>query len=164
MGIGHGVRNALIACTLTGAATVAGADGHDHRAEPHYLRHGPHHVSMMFGGTDSDEFDTEYTFALDYDYRFNARASLGAVVQHATGDLDATTLLGIADVRVWDGLTVRLGPGVEFNDDDDVFVFRVGGLYEIEFDTYTMAPQIHYDIHDGAEDTIVFGLAVGRSF
>ena len=45
-----------------------------------------------------------------------------------------------------------------------VFVSRVGFIYEYEFGGFTVAPQLHWDWHDGHEDAIVAGIALGFGF
>lgn len=135
------------------------ADGHND--ESHTLNH----VSVLIGGThirDADE--TAFTIGLDYEHQVSEILGLGFVVEHAFADTQATTVLAVADVHVWQGLVIQTGPGVEFVDDEEYFVSRFGLLYEFELrDHFTLAPQVHYDVSEG-EDAVVFGVAIGHSF
>ena len=124
-----------------------------------------HHLSIFTGGSYIDEADeTVFTLGIDYEYRVNPLLGLGFVAEQAFGELDATTLIAVADIHLWKGFVVQVGPGIEFVDDETFAVGRIGALYEVEFEhEITLSPQIHYDI-SGGEDAIVFGLAVGKSF
>lgn len=137
-----------------------------HHPAPYHLEHGPQHLSMFLGGTEVDEegIGTAFTLGVDYEYRLGRRLGVGGLVEHAFGDLDSTSLLGVVDLHICHGLALQLGPGVELGEEEDVFITRVGALYEFERNAYTVSPQVHYDIHDGAKDAVVFGLAVGHAF
>lgn len=150
--------------------------------------HGPHHLSLFVGATDlkrkaegaerdmapaegeaeagleeEREDDTAATFALDYEYRLSQFVGLGAVVEQTTGSFDATTLLAVADIHLYKGFVLQVGPGVEFIENQTNAVGRIGGLYEFEFGRFTVSPQAHYDVTD-AEDSTVFGIAFGMNF
>jgi hypothetical protein len=101
---------------------------------------------------------------LDYEYRVNDLLGLGAVVEYAGGEIDAWSFLAVADIHLYKGLIAQVGPGFETTSEEDVFITRFGMLYEFEYEHLTISPQLHYDIHDGAEDGIVFGLAFGFAF
>lgn len=137
---------------------------HDEEGGITYHPHSPHHVSILLAGTRVRAEDhTGFTIGGDYEYRVNRRLGVGGVVEHAFGEVDATTVLAVADIHLWRGLAAQIGPGVEFLDDRAEAVGRIGALYEIDLgDRFTISPQLHYDIT--AEDSIVFGMAFGRSF
>ena len=82
------------------------------------------------------------------------------VLEHAFGEIDAATILGVTDVHIWKGLVVQLGAGVEFIDEEKYLVGRIGTLYEYEFKGgLTFAPQVHYDISH--KNSVVFGASFG---
>jgi len=134
-----------------------------------YNEYRPHHLSLFIGGTHIDAGDeTAFTFGVDYEYRLNKLIGVGGVAEHAVGGIDATSLLAVADIHLWRGLALQLGPGVEFVDEEDgsetFAIGRIGMLYELEFvEGFTLSPQFHYDVSSG-EDAIVFGIAFGRAF
>lgn len=118
----------------------------------------------MIAGTHEDDEDAA-TVGVDYEYRVNGFLGLGVVAEHAFNPIDATTLLGVADLHLWRGLAVQTGPGVVLNDGDGSFVYRLGGLYEFEFeDGFTLSPQVHWEITSGEPDAVVYALAIGRAF
>ena len=125
----------------------------------------PHHLSLLTGATYVDEEgETAITFGVDYEYRVNELIGLGFVAEHAFGKVDATTLLAVADIHLSEGLAIQVGPGVEFAEDEEFFIGRLGALYEFELgEKLTFSPQLHYDFSEGP-DAIVFAIAVGQLF
>lgn len=125
----------------------------------------PHHVSLFIGGTHM--FDDDHngeTFGLDYEYCVSEVLGLGFVIEHAFEDIDATTFLTVADIHTPMGAIFQVGPGIEFTDHGDRFLFRVGTMYEFKFEEFTLSPQLHFDIAENAHDSIVLGFAIGKSF
>ena len=59
---------------------------------------------------------------------------------------------------------MQVGPGFERRHDEEVFVARVGVLYEFEVDRFTLSPQLHWDYHNDEPNTVVAGVAFGFSF
>jgi hypothetical protein len=100
---------------------------------------------------------------------------VGAVIEYATDDIDAVTLLGVADLHLWRGLAIQTGPGVEFVGEEEEengrtttnnrreFVYRVGVVYEFDVGKFLVMPQVHYDYSTGA-DAVIYGLAFGFGF
>ncbi|WP_086933587.1 hypothetical protein [Agarilytica rhodophyticola] len=125
----------------------------------------PHHLSVLTGGSYIEEKDDTFsTVGIDYEYRVDKLLGLGSVVEQTFGDVEATTVLAVADIHVWYGLIFQVGPGVEFVDDETFAIGRAGVLYEVEFENeFTISPQLHYDL-SSSEDTVVFGIALGKVF
>ncbi len=125
----------------------------------------PHHLSVIVGGTYVDAADvTEFTLGIDYEYRLTELLGLGFVAEHAFGEIDATTLLAVADIHLFKGFALQVGPGVEITPDEEFAIGRFGMLYEFEIGHhFTLSPQLHFDLSSG-EDAVVFGLAFGRTF
>ena len=127
-----------------------------------------HHLSVI-GGLSRDSSEDGPTLGVDYEYRVNQPVGLGFVVEHAFDDLKVTTILGVADLHIWRGLAVQVGPGIELvegrgeEDDEEEFVYRIGALYEFEMGRFTVSPQLHYDFTTGS-DTLVALTAVGFYF
>lgn len=126
--------------------------------------HGPHHLSVLVADTHVSGEGDNFTIGIDYEYRLSKLLGVGAVVERAFGELDATTVLAVADIHLQHGLIVQVGPGFERRHDENVFVARIGMLYEFELDNLTLSPQLHWDYHDGEANAIVAGLALGFSF
>lgn len=159
----------LGALALGGLSSVTLADNHGHGHDaPAWQVHGAHHLSVILGGTHIEGEGTAETIGLDYEYRISDRVGLGAVVEHAAGEIDATTSLAVVDVHPFNNqLIVQLGVGVEArsgDEEDDVFVARTGVLYEFGHGRYSWSPQLHWDYHDGHPNAVVVGVAFGVAF
>lgn len=134
-----------------------------------YDKEVPHHLSVVIGGTSVPSAnETEFTIGVDYEYRISELLGLGAVVEYAAGDIDATTILAVADIHLWRGLALQIGPGFEIADEggdtETLAIGRFGALYEFQVgNRFTISPQVHYDISSG-QDAVVFGIALGRAF
>ncbi|MEO0690878.1 MAG: hypothetical protein AAFY51_11340 [Pseudomonadota bacterium] len=128
-------------------------------------REGPHHLSVISGLTYVDEADeTAYTLGIDYEYRVSDLLGVGFVAERAFGNVEATTLLAVADFHLTEGLAMQVGPGIEFAEGEEFAVGRFGVLYEFELGGgFTISPQAHYDLSE-LEDAFVFVVGVGRAF
>ena len=162
MGIGNSARS-WVGCVVAAGACLScsalegGSTGH------HDWRIEPHHVSVFLGDT-LEEGENGATVGLDYEYRVSDLLGLGAVAERAEGDVEATTVLAVADIHITPQFIVQTGPGWEERKREDFLVYRVGVLYEWVFDNgMTLSPQLHYDMTD-EEDAVVFGIAIGRNF
>ncbi|MEM7232851.1 MAG: hypothetical protein AAF517_11775 [Planctomycetota bacterium] len=123
----------------------------------------PHHLSVVIAGTREDDEDA-FTLGFDYEYRVNELLGVGAVAEHAFEPVKATTLLAVADIHIWRGFAIQTGPGAFVGRERTHFVYRLGGLYEFDFDEFTFSPQIHYDFTETAPDGLVYAVAVGFAF
>ena len=122
----------------------------------------PHHLSVLMASTFEDGEEAP-TLGVDYEYRVNDFLGVGGVAEYAFGDIEATTLLLVADLHLTNQFIVQTGPGVEFIDDEELAVYRVGVLYEFERDGFTVSPQLHYDITSD-ENAVILGIALGFAF
>lgn len=130
----------------------------------HHLSHAPFHISSLIADTRIHGDDNYQTLGIDIEYRISQLTGLGFVFEHAFGELDATTVLAVADIHIRNDFILQIGPGYEWVDDETVFVSRVGFIYEYTFGGFTVAPQLHWDWHDGHEDAVVAGIALGFGF
>ncbi len=130
----------------------------------HNWLHAPFHISSLIADTRIDGQGNYDTIGIDMEYRVNQLTGLGFVIEHAFGELDATTVLAVADIHIRNHFILQIGPGYEWVDDQTIFVSRVGFIYEYEYNGFTIAPQLHWDWHDGHEDAIVAGIALGFGF
>jgi hypothetical protein len=157
---------ALLLLTVTfGAVAEPAHEGHH---SPAWKTYGPHHLSVIVGGTYIDGEGTAETLGLDYEYRITDLVGVGAIFEHAAGEIDANTTLVVVDLHPFPNeFILQLGLGVESpvgEGPDDIFVGRVGMLYEFEFEQYSISPQLHWDYHDGHHNALVFGVAFGVAF
>jgi hypothetical protein len=151
----------LLIFTFVAPVFAGESESGSHHGYGHY---GPHHLSLIVGNTHVRGGSDNFTLGLDYEYRLTRLLGVGAVAERAYGSLDATTVLAVADVHFTNALIMQVGPGFEHKGDEDVFVGRIGMLYEFEMDQFTLSPQLHWDYHDGEKNTAVAGVAVGFSF
>lgn len=133
-------------------------------SEPEYAIHGRHHLSLLLANTHASGEGDNLTLGLDYEYRVNELIGVGAILERAFGQLNATTILAVADVHFQNGLIMQVGPGFERKNDDSVFVARLGVLYEFELENFTLSPQLHWDYHDNEPNAVLAGIALGASF
>jgi hypothetical protein len=67
--------------------------------------------------------------------------------------------------RVYKGLTIYAGPGIEFERNEDYFVSRFGMEYEIEISRgWDVHPLFFYDLRKGAYNTMTLAIGFGKRF
>ena len=130
--------------------------------------HKRNHISIITGVTHvPNEDETALTIGIDYERELTDNIGVGFVVEHALGELDATSIFAVMDIHIGKGFVIQAGPGLEFIDDETLNVGRVGLFYEIDlessFGDLIVAPSFSYDISE-EEDSLVFGLAFGTKF
>lgn len=140
------------------------AEQSETNAKPDYAAHGRHHLSLLLADTHVSGEGDNPTLGVDYEYRVNELVGVGAILEKAYGELDATTLLAVADIHFQNGLIVQVGPGFERKDDESVLVARLGVLYEFEFENLTLSPQLHWDYHQHEPNAVIAGAAFGVAF
>lgn len=146
------------------AAGHAMDSGRQPAATAGHIPHGANHLSVLLANTHVRGDGDSATVGIDYEYRVSPLLGLGAVLEYAFGELSATTLLAVADIHLVQGLVAQVGPGFERRSGEDVFVARVGLLYEFEYRHFTLSPQLHWDYHAGESNAIVAGVAIGLAF
>jgi len=131
-------------------------------------------LSLILGGT-SDDDENAFTVGLDFEHRLHPLLGVGAVVEYATDDIDAVSLIGVLDIHLWKGLAIQTGPGVEFVGEEEEeagettstnrreFLYRVGVVYEFGIGKLLVIPQVHYDYTSG-KDSVVYATAIGFKF
>ncbi len=141
-------------------------EGSEGDGEHHALPH--HHLALVIGAvTESKEgHQDEHGLAvgIEYEFRFHERWGVGVAVERLSGDhLDATVVVLPASMHPSGGLRLMAGPGVEFAEEDDHWLWRLGAGYEFETGgPWTVAPEVVVDFISGGGTTWVAGLAVGR--
>lgn len=116
-------------------------------------------ISLFLGGTTNSDA-TAFTIGLDYQYRLSRVFGVGAILDHAAGDI-SSTLVAPALFLHLKQLSFTVAPAAEFSDDGTAFVFRVGAEYEFEISKFTISPAIFYDTERGGEPALVYGLSFG---
>jgi len=153
-----------VALLVPSSQVAAQATIHHNAPAVHFDEEERHHISVFTGATDIiNHAESAFTLGIDYEFRINRLVGLGFIAERAFGDIDATTLFAVTDIHLWRGLVTQLGAGFESSHGETYFAARIGALYEIEISGgFTFAPQFHYDFSE--EDSLVFGLSIGRAF
>ena len=116
-------------------------------------------ISLFLGGTSNSDA-TAFTIGLDYQYRLSRVFGVGAILDHAAGEISSTLVAPALFLHVKQ-LSFTVAPAAEFSDDGTAFVFRVGAEYEFEISKFTIFPAIFYDTERGGEPALVYGLSFG---
>jgi hypothetical protein len=101
--------------SVFGLVTPANAQ-HDSGGEDAHIPHSPHHLSILLADTHINSEGNNATLGIDYEFRVGPLLGLGAVVEHAYGEIDATTLLAVADSHIYEGFIMQVGPGFEYRE------------------------------------------------
>ena len=139
----------LVMCLLSGGAVAAG----DH----------PHHASLFLGNTHNQKGQDAFTVGVEYEYHLWEPMGLGALVDYAGGDIDATIIAAGPVFHLWRELKLIVMPGVDFHGGKEEFVTRVGAMVDFHVAAWSIAPTIHIDILE-AKENIIFGLGFGRGW
>ena len=117
----------------------------------------------VFLGVTTNEDATAFTFGLDYQYRISPIVGIGALVDHAAGDIKST-LVGPAlllHFRKWE---FTLAPAAEFLEDETVAAVRFGLEYEIKLPKFSISPAVNVDFERSGSPAAVYGLAFSKEF
>ena len=153
----------LLLLGVIGSIASANAQ-HEAVGKAAHIPHGPHHLSILLADTRIDGEGDNSTLGIDYEYRVSPLIGLGGVIEHAYGGPDATTLLAVADIHIYEGFTVQVGPGFEHRISENVFVARAGILYEFEYENFYYVATAALGFSPGEASAMVAGFAIGFSF
>ena len=128
-----------------------------------------HHFPAVFVGGTSFDGETEFTYGVEYEYKFSKRWGAGAVFEK-TNDAhhgDGTTVsLASLYLHPWKELRVGAGFGREKVGGAHPHkenLARVSVSYDFHVGEFGLAPTIAVDFIDG-ETATVFGVAFVKSF
>ena len=144
----------ICASLLFPMVSSASEEGQEHR----------HHLSVFIGATHAEGAD-EPTVGVDYEYRLTPKVGVGALVDHAGGDLDSTIVAGVLFFHPHEGLMLLAAAGNENTDHGDEFISRAGIGYEFELhEGWTLTPQLNFDFVKDEETKEVYGIGIGKAF
>ena len=157
----------LLALSLaTGPASAAdnsGNKGGGHTEIPHSILA----VSVGYALERKRDKDEEAgAIGLEYEYRFAEHWGVGGVIEglgdDVIRDVSVAALISFHPSGRW---RLFAGPGYEFTDKKDEFLFRTGVGYEFSFGNHwTLAPEVIADFIESGKRTYIIGLALGREF
>ncbi|MGA9270469.1 MAG: hypothetical protein WBV45_07595 [Lutimonas sp.] len=118
------------------------------------------------------------TWGFSYEYIFSERLALGLksdlevsnyiITDENDAEVErenpfSTSL--ILSYNPIEGLGIFTGPGVEFEKEENYFIYTIGISYEFEIGNYwDLSPELGYEIKGGHTGAISFGLSVGKRF
>lgn len=126
----------------------------------------PRHVMTLFLGGTTTEETTAPTIGADYAYRAKPAVSVGAILDHAAGDIN-TTLVGPAVFFRIQSFEVTFAVALEFDEGDTHGVMRLGGGYEFKFSRgFVLVPAAYFDSQRGTDEkpALVWGVNFGKEF
>ena len=122
------------------------------------------YLALFVGVTSEDRRDGAATVGLEYERRLSESFGVGALVEHAYGDLDFTVyaLPFAYHSGPW---KLYAAPGIEDSEHHagNEFLFRLGVEYGFAVGRYEVAPQFDIDFVDG-EEVFVLGITIGRGY
>lgn len=118
------------------------------------------------------------SYGLDVEYWFNKRWGLGLhndieletfIVERENNEFTERRFPVVTTLDLLyhldSGIVFVLGPGVEFDINEQFMLFRVGLEYELELEHHwDLYPTVFYDMRADAFTTFSFGLGVGKRF
>lgn len=146
-----------------------------------------HHITVTIGhshipsGTEvgeSSDFILIPTWGLSYEYIFTKRIALGLKNDLEVSNYIITNNEGteverenpfssslIFSYNPIEGLGIFTGPGIEFEKEENYFIYTLGLSYEIEFgNAWDLSPELAYELKGGHTGAISIGLSVGKKF
>jgi hypothetical protein len=128
-----------------------------------------HHFPGLFLGYTNAEDETEFTYGIEYEYKFTADWGLGVVYEKTDDAHDGDGItVKLAQVYYHTPQHIRLGLG--FGEEkiggahphtEDLY--RISASYEYHLGDFAIEPTIAVDFIDG-EEAYVFGVAFVRPF
>ena len=126
-------------------------------------------LGLFLGATDPDEGSTEFTYGVEYGYRFTPRFGAGLVYEKTEEAHDgdgASIILMNLYANPYANWRLGLGAGQEKihgSHSHKETLYRLSAAYHFHTGFFGLAPMVSVDHVDG-DNAIVFGVAISRSF
>ena len=120
-------------------------------------------VGLFLGATTKNSH-THATIGLEYERRLSELIGIGAV---AEGSPAGREFVGAVPVffHPVGGLALSIGPGFSVDEGHTHFLVRFGVGWDFELPAgLSLAPTLSYDLTEGADDAIVYGLMLSYAF
>lgn len=167
----HFAKTLVLAGSMLAVAGAASAQAPD--PEEGHEMETPYNVAALFLGNTNEHHANGFSLGLEYERRVSELIGVGAIVEHAGGDIDSTITIAALYVHPYAGLLVVLGVGAEFKsareeDGEEEaatsgIVGRIGLGYEFEFDHLVLVPQVNLDVFE-REEAVVVGAVFAYRF
>ena len=86
-----------------------------------------------------------------------------ALVDHASGQIDATVIAAGAMFHLLDALRLQAAPGLDLHGGKAEIVVRLGVLYDFHVGKWTLSPSLYVDVLE-LEQNHIYGFGFGRGF
>lgn len=151
----------------------------DHSFKPFRASVAIYHTYIGTESSGSKKYLIVPSLALDAEYWFNEKWGIGShndielisfeVEEAGDRTLERENPLLLTLDALWKpykGFVFLLGPGVEFEKTENLFVVRGGVEYELELKKshWDISPTIFYDTRRHAYDTFSVGIGIGKRF
>jgi len=129
-----------------------------------------HHISLLAGLAVETKRATEdengLAYGFEYELRFHEHWGVGVALDDIRGDsIRNLSVVFPVNLHPKGNWRVLAGPGVEFTDKKDKFMFRLGVGYEFPLGGHwTLAPEVFTDLIEGGAIIFLGGLAIGYGF
>ena len=175
---------ALISFLFFGLTAISQEHVGDSENKDHEFKR--HRISVIIGHghvfgaetTSGGNIITIPTWGIDYSYWINHNYGIGLksdieIINYVVADYEGefierdnpviVSIIFLYHTRKgWNFLT---GPGIEFEDHENLFIYRVGAGYEFHFAKHwDFAPEIIFDIKEKGIGSFTWGIGIGKSF
>lgn len=131
---------------------------------------GKHHIPGLFLGATHVESETDFTWGIEYEYKFDANWGVGVVYEETPDGHDGDGVnVKVANLFYHPSSNWRFGIGygeekIEGKKPKTKDLYRLVGSYDFHVGDFGIAPTIAIDFIEGADDAWVFGVAIVRPF
>ncbi len=127
------------------------------------------HIPGIFLGFTNFDGDSDFTYGIEYEYKFSKQWGAGLVYERTDNGHDGDGVdLAIAALYVhpWKNLRIGVGVGqdrIDTDNDRKEDLVRASFSYDFHVGDFGVAPTLAFDFIDG-ETATVFGIAIVRPF
>lgn len=101
---------------------------------------------------------------LEYEYLLREKWGLGAFGEWVAGDIETAVIGVTANYHPIEELAIVFGPGVELNEEEELWIGRLGAAYEFEVGKFFIAPAAYVDWIEGGDFAVLAGLNFAIKF
>lgn len=119
----------------------------------------------LFLGVTHRASEDDGSFGLEYERRLSDLFGIGLIWESTPSARERVLAVPALFLHPVGDLGVVLAPGVEHEEGEDLFLFRVGLSWDFELGgRFTVAPGVNYDFVEGPNDAFVYGVVVSYGF
>ena len=123
----------------------------------------PNRIGLFLGATTKDSH-TGFTIGLEYERRLSELIGVGAVAEATPNGREFVGAVPVFFHPVG-GLAFSIGPGFSVENGHAHFLVRFGVGWDFELPAgLSLAPTVSYDLTEGTEDAVVYGVLLSYVF